>query len=124
MRPKILVVDDEEDIRMLLKDLLSLSGYDVVSAANKEEFHSMAFREHPDAIILDLILGDDEGTEVYNELIRDGLDPAIPVIFLTALAANMPPDKPHEGRRYLLRGKPFDGHALVHDLGILLEPAA
>jgi CheY-like chemotaxis protein len=52
----IMVVDDSEDIRELLRTTLNLSGYKVVEAANGEEAVELALRECPDLILMDLTM--------------------------------------------------------------------
>lgn len=121
MRPKILVVDDERSMQELLKNTLSLSGFDVSIAGNDVEFRNQAFSQRPDVIILDLMLGDKDGTEVYSSLLAEGLDSAIPVVFISALAQDLPPTPPRADRKYALIGKPFDPEELVHQLGDLVR---
>ena len=116
MKTKVLVVDDEKSVQELLRNTLSLSGFDVAVAGDDAEFRQKAFREKPNIIILDLVLGDKDGAEVYQELLEEGLDKKIPVVFISALAEDRPPSLPQPDRRYALIGKPFDPAALVRDL--------
>lgn len=118
---KILVVDDEKSIQELLRHTLSLSGFDVVTAADDTEFREKVFAEEPDVIILDIMLGDKDGTEVYEALVTEGLSREIPVVFLSALAQDRPPTPPQPGRRYALVGKPFDSDELVSKLHALVH---
>jgi CheY-like chemotaxis protein len=53
---KVLLVEDTEDNRFMLKRLLEMSSYDVVEAVNGEEAVRMASSEHPDIILMDLSL--------------------------------------------------------------------
>lgn len=64
---------------------------------------------------------DKDGTEVYSGLLAEGLDSAIPVIFISALAQDLPPTPPRAKRKYALIGKPFDPEELVHQLGDLVR---
>ena len=116
MKPKILVVDDEWSMRELLQHLLTLSGFDVILAADEEEFRKAVFLEKPDAIILDILLGDTDGTDLYKRLLKEGLNEKVPVVFLSALASDRPPTFPRPNRRYALMGKPFDPDMLVREL--------
>jgi two-component system OmpR family response regulator len=120
MKPKILVVDDERSMQDLLRDALSLSGFEVSIAANDLEFREIVFRQKPEVIILDILLGDKDGTQIYEELLREGLDESIPVVFLSALAHGQAPTFPQPGRRYSLIGKPFDCDELVDKLHKLI----
>lgn len=124
MRPRILVVDDEKSMQELMRHTLSLSGFDVSLASDAAEFRKVVFKEKPQAILLDILLGDRDGIQVYEELLRDGLDSSIPVIFVSALAQDRPPAYSEPGRSYSLIGKPFDGEELVKRLYTLTEAAA
>lgn len=65
---RILVVDDEEQIRRALKSILSARKYDVISAANGEEAIDLAIDQTPDMIILDIAMPGLSGIEVCGEL--------------------------------------------------------
>jgi len=65
---KILVVDDEEQIRRALRSILSIRKYEVISAQNGAEALDLAVDHSPDLIILDLTLPDLDGVEVCREL--------------------------------------------------------
>ncbi|MCI8682945.1 MAG: response regulator transcription factor [Lachnospiraceae bacterium] len=77
---KILAVDDEQDIRNLLKESLELEGYLVYTAKNGMEAME-GLKYHPDLIILDVNMPDLDGYTVC-EKIRDYID--CPILFLTA----------------------------------------
>jgi two-component system OmpR family response regulator len=80
--PKVLVVDDEPNIRELVEVALKFHGCAVaVSASGKDALHQTESYE-PDLIILDVMLPDMDGFEVCRALRTDGND--VPVIFLTA----------------------------------------
>ena len=68
MGEKILVVDDEEAIRQFLNVSLTSQGYVVVEAASGREALSLVNHEHPDLIILDLVLPDINGVEITRQL--------------------------------------------------------
>ncbi|MFB5661608.1 response regulator transcription factor [Alteribacillus sp. HJP-4] len=78
---KILVVDDEERIRRLLKMYLEREEYDVMEAENGEEALDLALHHEFDVILLDLMLPGMDGIEVCQELRKAK---ATPVIMLTA----------------------------------------
>ena len=65
---RILVVDDEEQIRRALKSILSARKYDVVLAANGEEALDLAIDHNPDMVILDMSMPGMDGIEVCREL--------------------------------------------------------
>lgn len=65
---KILIVDDEEQIRRALKSILSVRHYEVILASNGLEGIDLAIDHNPDLIILDLAMPDMNGTEVAEDL--------------------------------------------------------
>jgi len=69
--PKILIVDDESQIRTLLKATLSRAGYVVVEAANAREALSAKAIDKPDLVLLDLGLPDRDGLELVDSLRAD-----------------------------------------------------
>ena len=87
--PKILVVDDEPDAVELIKFNLKAAGYEVVKAADGEEALKKARGLIPDLILLDLMLPEVDGLEVCKILRRDARVSAIPIIMLTAKAAEI-----------------------------------
>jgi len=78
----ILVVDDEPHIVLGLKDALEFEGFRVVTAATGGEAVEVHRRERPDAVLLDLMLPDQNGYQVCQQIRL--LDTAVPVIMLTA----------------------------------------
>ena len=79
---RILVVEDEELLRMGLVDALRAEGYEVLEAADGELGLQLALREDPDLILLDLMLPGRDGFSVLRALREDRL--AAPVIILSA----------------------------------------
>ena len=79
---KILVIEDEPDMVMGLKDNLEYEGYAVVTARDGVEGIQLAQKELPDLIVLDLMLPKKDGYDVCKELRAKGMD--TPIIMLTA----------------------------------------
>lgn len=88
---KILVVEDEKDIRELLKTYLAMQGFEVLLAADGEEALQVAQHELPHLVLLDLMLPGIDGYEVCRRLRRSIKTANIPIIMLTARCAM--PDK-------------------------------
>lgn len=84
MKEKILIVDDEKDIVKMLDYNLKKEGFRTVSCYDGEEALNLAAKEHPDLIILDLMLPEVDGLEVCKTLKKDSSTSAIPIIMLTA----------------------------------------
>src|SRR5687767_7657213 len=89
MKQKILVVDDEPDAVELLEVNLKAAGYEVISAHDGEEALTKARMTLPDLIILDLMLPEVDGMEVCKILRRDQKTAGIPIVMLTAKAAEI-----------------------------------
>jgi two-component system phosphate regulon response regulator PhoB len=89
MKTKILVVDDEPDALEVLGFKLREAGYAPIFAKDGARAISIAREERPGLIVLDLMLPEVDGLEVCKILRRDPLTASIPVIMLTARAAEM-----------------------------------
>lgn len=84
-KKRILVIDDEKDLLVILEKGLSAEGYSVITADNGHDGIASAKTKHPDLMILDRVLGDIQGEEVATRLREDPITKNIPVIFLSAL---------------------------------------
>ena len=80
---RVLVVDDENDIRGLVRELLERAGHDVVEAPDGNEGLRLFYAEHPDVVILDVSMPGLTGWEVLERIRELG---ETPVIMLTANA--------------------------------------
>ncbi len=86
-RLRILVIEDADDIRYFLTELLT-DSYEVMAAASGQAGLQMAVSDkRPDLILLDVLMPDMDGYEVLDHLSRDTRTADIPVIFLTALSS-------------------------------------
>jgi DNA-binding response OmpR family regulator len=81
---KILIAEDERDIRDLITFTLGFAGYEVVAAANGEEAVTMARQEVPDLILMDVRMPRMTGYEACAVMKTDDRLKDIPVIFLSA----------------------------------------
>lgn len=84
MKEKILIVDDEKDIVKMLDYNLKKEGFRTVAASEGEGALDKAAREHPDLILLDLMLPEVDGLDVCKTLKKEPKTAGIPVIMLTA----------------------------------------
>ncbi len=121
MNGRVLVVDDERDLRSLVRDLLEDRGYSVEEAANGAEGLRVLYNERPDAVVLDLGMAEMDGWQALTR-IRE-LSDEIPVLILSSRAGDL--DKVRGLRAgaddYL--AKPFFGEELVARLEALLRRA-
>jgi DNA-binding response OmpR family regulator len=100
---KVLIVDDEENIRKFLAITLKAEGHEVLSAANGEEAIEIARSELPEAIFLDIRMPEIDGWEVLRRLRKNEKTKKIPVIFLTAL----PPSQSNLATSHILEADAF-----------------
>jgi diguanylate cyclase (GGDEF)-like protein len=110
---RVLIVDDDEDIRAYLDVTLELAGFEVVQASDGEAALRAAFDTVPDLVVLDVMMPGIDGLEVLRRLRRDARTSHLPVLLLTAKV------QPHDAVAGLEVGaddyitKPFDAEVLV-----------
>ncbi len=80
---KILVVDDAETIRKIAGELLTNAGYEVLKAEDGEQALALAHKEHPDLIVLDLVMPKMTGFEFVLEIRKDPRVKNIPILILS-----------------------------------------
>ena len=86
MAKRVLVVDDELDMRIFITTLLETSGFRPLSAEDGLQGLEIARRDKPSLIILDIMMPRESGITMYRELRIDPALKDIPVIMLSALA--------------------------------------
>jgi two-component system phosphate regulon response regulator PhoB len=86
MKKKILVVDDEMDIRIFISTLVETNGYRSLVAKDGEEGLQMVKEHKPDLIILDVMMPKESGLKLYRELRSDNTTKQIPVIMVSAVS--------------------------------------
>ena len=116
---KILVVDDEPEIRSLLAAVLQSKGYEVVTAADGEAALQQVPRERPAVILMDLTMPRMGGLDALPEIKR--LDPEVPVIICTAHADLATAVRAMKLGAYDYLTKPFDVELLALTLERALE---
>ena len=120
---KILVVDDEKDIRETLVDFLKDAGYQVSEADSGSVALKAIDQFKPDLVMLDIILPDVDGVSIYEELRSKKSTTKIPVIFFTALGEGIPPTfaRQMESAPYSLIPKPVNTSVLLEEVERLLK---
>jgi diguanylate cyclase (GGDEF)-like protein len=84
MSERVLVVDDDEDIRTVLRVTLELAGFTVITAADGPDGLDLARSESPDVILLDVMMPSMDGLEVLTRLRADARTAHLPVLLVTA----------------------------------------
>lgn len=86
---KILIVEDEVSLRNALKDKLTHEGFVTLEAKNGEEGLAVALREHPDLILLDIVMPKMDGMTMLKKLRAENeWGKSVPVIILTNLTSD------------------------------------
>jgi len=120
-QPKILLVDDEQDLLSTVSYRLKFAQYAVITASNGQEAIEKAIAERPDLILLDTNMPVMNGHEVLRELRADPELKDIPVIMLTARAA---PEDISVASSYGIADyvtKPFDFNELIAKVSAALK---
>jgi two-component system phosphate regulon response regulator PhoB len=123
-RTKILVVDDEADIRELVRLNLAREGYDVFDCESGEQALSLSRSKGPDLVVLDLMLPGIDGLEVCRRLKADPKTTQIPIVILTAKGEESDVVAGLEVGADDYVAKPFSGKVLVARVRRLLRKIA
>jgi two-component system, OmpR family, phosphate regulon response regulator PhoB len=86
MSKKVLIVDDDPDVRLFNSTVVEESGYTPVEAANGEEGLSIIKKDPPHLVLLDVLMPKQSGIRLYRELKTDKALMGIPVIILSGVA--------------------------------------
>ncbi len=120
-KKKILIVDDETDVLSVLEKTLSTEGYSIITADNGNDAIMSAKSNHPDLIILDILMPDIDGAEVAARLKENPETKDIPVMFQTCLVSK---DGDNEASRviagHVFVAKPYSMAALLTETKKLL----
>jgi two-component system, cell cycle response regulator DivK len=83
-KPTVLVVEDSEDNRFMLRRLLEITGYQVLEAVNGEEAVNTAKQDHPDLILMDLSLPRVDGLAAARQIRRIPELEQLPIVVVSA----------------------------------------
>lgn len=89
-KPRLLVVEDQVDLRRLLEEYLTVAGYAVESAPDGVQGLERARANPPDAIIVDLAMPGIDGAELCRRLRGDGSLPVIPILLYSGIPGTDP----------------------------------
>ena len=118
---KILAVDDEKDVLLMLEKRLTAEGYSVITTTNGKNAIALAKSQHPDLIVLDIVMPGMDGAQVAAKLKEHPLTRSIPVIFLTALLTKKEEHiENHTIGSNITFVKPFDTEELLAQINELL----
>ena len=118
----ILIIDDEPDIRLIVRLSLQKRGLTVVEASGGQEGVRLARRERPDAILLDVMMPNVDGPTTLAALRAAPESAAIPVVFLTAKAQRSEIERLRDLGATGVLTKPFDPMTLADEVLKILDP--
>ena len=113
MSKRILVVEDQEDNRRILRDLLANAGYEMIEAEDGEQALVQAAKHRPDLILMDIQLPLLDGYEATRRIKADPALMAIPIIVVTSYALNGDEEKARAAGCDAYVAKPFSPRALL-----------
>jgi two-component system, cell cycle response regulator DivK len=113
MSKRILVVEDHEDNRQILRDLLGASGFEIIEAHDGESAHPIAAKEKPDLILMDIQLPGLDGYEATRRIKADPALARIPVIVVTSYALSGDEEKAREAGCDDYVAKPYSPRQLL-----------
>ncbi len=119
---RILVVDDDEDVRCLLVEMLALEGYEVSAAADGLAALALMAGKLPDLLLIDYLMPGLNGAEVVKQARELGFD--MPVIFATGFANTRALDAATGGLEAMVLAKPFSLDDLQQAIQIALVTAS
>jgi DNA-binding response OmpR family regulator len=119
---RLIYIEDEAEMIDLVRLILRRRGYEVIGASGGREGLDLVQKEHPDMVLLDLMMPDMDGWDVYQQMKSDELTKDIPVIVITAKAQNI--DKVlglHIAKVDDYISKPFSPQELVESVERILN---
>jgi two-component system cell cycle response regulator DivK len=121
---KILVVEDEVTNREVAEVILKNQGYEVLLAANGQEAIALTRAEHPDLIVMDILMPVLDGLSATRELKADPATREIPILVVTAKASNSDRTAAEQAGCDGFLAKPYRNKALVETVRQYLPEAS
>jgi len=118
---KILIAEDERDIRDLIKFTLQYAGHQVIATTNGEEALASALKDAPDLILLDVRMPRMSGYETCKEIKSNKSTQHIPIVFLSAKGQKAEVETGMEAgaEKYII--KPFSPDQLIEQVKTILS---
>ena len=116
MSKRILIIEDQEDTRRILRDLLKSAGYEMIEAVTGEQGLVMARIHRPDLILMDIQLPDLDGYETSRRIKADPALQSIPIVAVTSYAMSGDDAKAYEAGCVGYVTKPFSPRQLLAKL--------
>jgi two-component system cell cycle response regulator DivK len=113
MNKRILVVEDQDDNRRIMRDLLTSAGFDLIEATNGEEGVQLAEKERPDLILMDIQMPVVDGYAATRRIKAVAGLQDIPIIVVTSYALSGDDEKAREAGADGYVAKPFSPRQLL-----------
>jgi len=120
----LLIVDDEDGVRSLVRMTLHSERYRILEASEGSTALEMAREHHPDLVLLDVMLPDQSGIEICRQLKADPTTSSATIIMLTARAQQTDVGDAEEAGADGYFTKPFSPIALTQKVESVLGPSA
>ena len=120
MTKRILIIEDQEDNRAIMRDLLSTAGYALIEAVDGEEGVRLARSERPDLILMDIQLPVLDGYEATRQIRATADLKSVPIIAVTSYALSGDEAKTREAGCDSYVAKPFSPRELLAKVRALL----
>jgi len=117
--PKILIIDDDPDVRTVMNVLLKKQGYDVETAFNREDALSKLVDSNPSVILLDVLLSGSDGREFCREIKANQQMKGVPVIMVSAHPGAAENIESYGADDFV--SKPINSDALIDKIGRLVN---
>lgn len=111
---KLLIVDDEDGVRSLVRMTLESSSYEILEADDGDEALALVQRHNPDLVLLDVMLPDASGIDICRKIKEDPQTAATTVVMLTAKAQGSDLEEAEAAGADGYFTKPFSPVALLH----------
>jgi two-component system cell cycle response regulator DivK len=121
MRKRILLVEDTEDNRQIVRDLTASAGYELLEAPDGETGVSMAAKHKPDLILMDIQLPVLDGYEASRRIKSDPELRGIPIIAVTSYALSGDEDKAREAGCDAYIAKPYSPRGLLAKIAEFID---
>lgn len=89
MLKRIIVVDDDKEVREIVTFVLNCNGFEVTAASNGQQLHHLLATQVPDLIILDVMMPGQNGYQLFHYLRSNPDTQQVPIIIMTAHAENI-----------------------------------
>lgn len=116
----ILIIEDEKSLRSAMVDILHMKNFLTIEAKNGKEGIKLALEEHPDLILLDIIMPEMDGMAALRKIREDAWGKMVPIIILTNLSGTVEQLMSEVVTRYLIKSD-WKLHDIVKKIEEILE---